>query len=237
MQELSRLELLVGEEKVQKLREKTVLILGLGGVGGYVLEMLARSGIGKFIIVDGDIVDRSNINRQIIALENTIGEDKVKMWKNRIQDILPSTKVIAIKETITEENIHTIFEYPIDYAIDACDTVTTKFAFLKYCIKKQIPFLTCLGTGKRIDPSKLVITDLSKTEYDPLAKILRKKVKDEKIKEKIPVVFSREIPKKIEGKTIASSAFVPSSAGILAASYVFQKLLEENKIGRIDVKK
>lgn len=229
MQELARLELLIGKENVQKLKDKTILILGLGGVGGYALEMLARSGIGNFILVDQDIIDNTNINRQIIALQSTIGKAKVDVWRKRILDILPTTNITTIKERITEENIHTIFNNQIDYAIDACDTVTTKFAFLKYCIQNHIPFITSLGTGKRLDPSKLVITELSKTEYDPIAKILRKKVKDENIKIKIPVVFSTEIPKKINGNIIASSAFVPSSAGILIANYVFKKLLEENQ--------
>lgn len=226
MQELSRFSLLIGEEQEKLLKEKTVLVLGLGGVGGHVVEALCRSGVGRLILIDQDIVDITNINRQIIALHSTIGRPKVEVWEERIRDILPSCRVITIKKRITEENIASIFQESVDFAIDACDSVSTKFSFLSYCIEHHIPHLTCLGTGKRMDPSKLMITDLKKTENDPLARILRKLVRDQKIKEKIPVVYSTELPKKIEGTTIASSAFVPSCAGILAASYAVRYLLE-----------
>lgn len=226
MEELSRLALLIGNENVIKLTHKRVLVLGLGGVGGYVVEALCRSGIGSLVIADQDVVSISNLNRQLIALQSTIGKSKVAAWKERISDIIPSCQVTGIEQRITAENIEILFQKPIDFAIDACDTVTTKLAFLKYCICNHIPFVTCLGTGKRMDPTKIVITELGKTQNDPLAKVLRKLVKEEGIKEKIPVVYSTEIPIKIEGTTIGSSIFVPSCAGMTAASYAIKQLLE-----------
>ncbi len=225
MQELSRLELLIGQEQLEKLCRKTVLVLGLGGVGGYAVEALARSGIGKLVLVDYDTIDITNLNRQLIATKSNIGNLKTKAWKERVEEI-SNTKVTTITERITEENINLIFQESIDYAIDACDTISVKFEFLKYCLQNEIPFVTCLGTGKRLDASKVEITELMKTENDPIAKILRKKVRDEKIKQRIPVIYSREIPRKIEGTTIGSSAFVPGSAGIMAANLAFQTLLE-----------
>lgn len=225
MLELDRLKQLIGAENIQKLKQKTVLILGLGGVGGYAVEALVRSGIGHVILIDYDTVEMTNLNRQIIAAKSTIGKQKVDIWKQRIKDI-SNTEVTVKKIRVTEENIDSIFEEKIDYAIDACDTISVKFAFLKICIKHNIPFVTCLGTGKRLDPTKVEHTELMKTSGDPIAKILRKKVKSEKIKQKIPVIYSKEIPKKTESKSIPSSIFVPSSAGILAASLAFQTLLE-----------
>lgn len=219
------MELLIGKNELNKLKEKCVLILGLGGVGGYAVEALARSGVGRLILVDYDIIDVTNLNRQIIARKSNIGKSKVEAWKERISEI-SNTKITIIEKKITDENIKTIFEEQIDYAIDACDTVSVKFEFLKYCLQMKIPFVTCLGTGKRIDASKVEITDLMKTENDPIAKVLRKRVREENIHQKIPVIYSKEIPKKIEGNVIASSIFVPSSAGILAASLAFQTLLE-----------
>lgn len=225
MQELSRLELLIGNEKVEQLKKKTVLILGLGGVGGYAVEALARSGIGTLILADYDTVDITNMNRQIIATKSNLGTLKVEAWKERIEEI-SNTKVVVIKNKITKENIDILFKTKPDYAIDACDTVMTKFEFLKYCLQEKIPFVTCLGTGKRVDASKVEITELMKTENDPIAKILRKKVREEKLKGKIPVIYSREIPMKIEGNVIGSNAFVPSCAGIMAANVAFQSLIE-----------
>lgn len=226
MQELSRLSLMIGEQNIEKLSKKSVLVLGLGGVGGYALEALARSGIGHLYIADYDTIDITNINRQLIALQTTIGKSKTEVWRHRIKEILPTCQVTVIEKKITEENLSILFQNPIDYVVDACDTVSTKFALLQYCFSNHIPLVACLGTGKRMDPSKLEITELKKTNHDPIARILRKRVKEANISGKIPVIWSREIPKKIEEKTIASSIFVPASAGILAASYVVKNLLE-----------
>lgn len=223
----SRLELLIGEEAVASFSCKTVLILGLGGVGGYVAEALARSGIGKLILVDADVIDITNINRQLIALGSTVGKKKVELWKQRIYDINPSCEVLTIDSFITPENGEVLFNHSIDFFVDACDTVATKKYVLKKCLALKIPFLSCMGTAKRMDPSKLQIADLKKTYNDPLARILRKFVKDEGITGKIPVLFSTEVAMPI--KELGSTAFVPSSAGLLIASYVVRSLLAKEQ--------
>ncbi|MCI9233660.1 MAG: tRNA threonylcarbamoyladenosine dehydratase [Bacilli bacterium] len=225
MEELSRLKLLIGREKVEQLKNKTVLILGLGGVGGYAVEALARSGVGRLILVDYDTIDITNMNRQIIASKSNIGKSKVKAWKERIDDI-SSIKTTIFEMRVTQENIASLFQESVDYAIDACDTVTVKIEFIKYCLKENIPFVTCLGTGKRLDASKIEITELMKTQNDPIAKVLRKKVREENIRQKVPVIYSKEVPKKIEGNIIGSSIFVPSCAGIMAANLAFKTLIE-----------
>lgn len=216
----SRLELLVGEDSVKSFSQKTVLILGVGGVGGYVAEALARSGIGHLILVDPDVVDITNINRQIIALHSTIGKKKVDIWKQRIHDINPACEVVSIEQFITPENGELLFTHDIDFFVDACDTVLTKKYVMKNCLMAKIPFLSCMGTAKKMDPSKLQIVDLRKTYNDPLARIMRKFVKDENLQGKIPVLFSAEVPASIE--QLGSTAFVPSSAGLLIASYVIR---------------
>ena len=172
----SRLESLIGKEKLNILSNKSVLVLGCGGVGGYVIEALARSNIGTLILVDFDKVEESNINRQIIALNSTIGRDKVDVFEERIKDINNNCKVIKIKEFIKEENISKLFDFSIDYFIDACDYVPTKKLIISECLKRKIPFISSMGTAKKLDPSKLEIIDIRKTKNDPLARIIRKYV-------------------------------------------------------------
>lgn len=221
---LDRLELLVGKESVQILRKKTVLIVGVGGVGGYAVEALARSGVGNLILIDPDIVEKSNMNRQLVALTSTVGFDKVKVLKDRIADMGLGTSVTTFKEFVCEENIEDYLEN-VDFVIDACDTLLTKFAIIKACKKRTIPFISCMGTGNKMDPLKLTITDLSKTSYDPLAKRLRKLVKDANIKGSIMVVSSTEEKRQSETLTIPSNAFVPATAGMLCASYVINQMI------------
>lgn len=225
----SRLEKLIGSTNLANLHEKCVLILGCGGVGGYCAEALARSNIGTLILVDYDVVDISNINRQIIATEKTIGQKKVALLKERIETINSICQVITIDKFIDSSNLEELFKTKIDFFIDACDTISTKKAIIQNCLSRNIPFLTCLGTGNRLDPSKLEITTLEKTNYDPIARILRKFVKDSNIKEKVIVLASTEKPIKISDRTPGSTAFVPSSAGLLIASYVVQSFLKKTK--------
>ena len=225
----SRLEKLIGSTNLTNLHEKCVLILGCGGVGGYCAEALARSNIGTLILVDYDVVDISNINRQIIATEKTIGQKKVALLKERIETINSTCQVITIDKFIDSSNLEELFKTKIDFFIDVCDTISTKKAIIQNCLSRNIPFLTCLGTGNRLDPSKLEITTLEKTNYDPIARILRKFVKDSNIKEKVIVLASTEKPIKISDRTPGSTAFVPSSAGLLIASYVVQNFLKEAK--------
>lgn len=226
MNQFSRIELLLGE-KFSMLKDKTILIIGLGGVGGTALECLVRSGIERFILVDFDDIDTSNLNRQIVSCMKNIGNKKVDEWEKRIASINEKAQIIKIKEFIDDSNIDKLFERKIDYVIDACDTINTKKLIIKKCLDKNIKFISCMGTGKKFHPGFLNICDLRKTSYDPIAKKLRKMLKDENIKGKIPVVYSKEEPKKIRGSVVASSIFVPSTAGILCANYIFNLIVGE----------
>lgn len=223
----SRLEKLIGEEKLINLSKKSVLILGVGGVGGYVAESLARCGIGTLILVDFDTVDESNINRQIIALDSTIGLKKVDVLEKRIKEINSDINVIKIDKFIDSENYTLLFDYEIDYFVDACDTVSTKKSVIKYCLDNNINFITSMGTGNKFDPSKLEIVDIRKTVNDPLARIIRKFVKDLKTNKKVMVCTSSELPIKTGDRTPGSTAFVPSSAGLLIGSYIVRHFLEK----------
>ena len=223
----SRLEKLIGKESLENLNKKSVLILGCGGVGGFVVEALARSNIGTLILVDYDIVDVSNINRQIIATDKTIGKKKTALLKMRIQQINPLCNVVLIDKFIDAVDVLKLFKLKIDFLVDACDTITTKKEIIKQCLLNKIPFITCLGTGNRFDPSKLKITTLDNTSYDPIARILRKFVRDEKITNKITVLASTEKPLKLSDRTPGSTVFVPASAGLLIASYVVNFFLKK----------
>ncbi len=225
----SRFEKIIGSENLSLLKDKKVLILGVGGVGGYVIESLARSGIGTLIIVDYDKVDITNINRQLIALDSTIGKLKVDVWEKRVKDINPECNVIKISEFINKDNLNKIFDYTIDYVVDACDTMTTKKEIIKYCLNNNIKFISSMGTGNKLDPSKLEITEIRKTINDPLAREIRKFVKEEKINKKIMVLSSKELPIKIGDRTPGSSAFVPPAAGLLIASYIVRELIKKTK--------
>lgn len=223
----SRLEKIIGSDKVNDLSNKSVLVLGVGGVGGYVVESLARSNIGTLIIVDYDKVEESNINRQIIALNSTIGKSKVDVLEERIKDINSGCKVIKIDKFIDNNNFNELFDNNIDYFVDACDTVLVKKLVIKECLKRNIPFISSMGTGNKLDPSKLEIIDIRKTVNDPLARLLRKFVKDEKINKKVMVLSSKELPIKTGERTPGSSAFVPSSAGLLIASYIVRSFIDK----------
>ena len=223
----SRLEKIIGTDSLNSLSNKTVLILGVGGVGGYVVESLARSNIGTLILVDYDKVDVTNINRQIVALSSTIGKSKVDVLEERIKDINSGCKVIKIDKFIDDSNFLELFNNNIDYFVDACDTVLVKKLVIKECLKRNIPFISSMGTGNKLDPSKLEIIDIRKTVNDPLAKILRKFVKDEKINKKVMVLSSKELPIKTGERTPGSSAFVPSSAGLLIASYIVRSFIDK----------
>ena len=224
-----RLEMLIGSDNLNILKNKSVLILGVGGVGGYVAEALSRSNIGTLILVDYDIVDVTNINRQIIALESTIGKKKVDVLEERIKDINSGCKIIKIDKFIDLNNLEDLFKYNIDFFVDACDTVTTKKEVIKKCLDKDIDFISSMGTGNKLDPSKLEIIDIRKTINDPLARILRKFIKDEKINKKVMVLSSKELPIKTGERTPGSTAFVPSSAGLLIASYIIRKFINNEK--------
>lgn len=222
-----RFQKVIGSSNLELLSKKSVLILGCGGVGGYVADALARSGIGQIILVDYDVVEESNINRQIIALSSTIGKYKVDVLEERIKDINQDCKVIKVKNFIDNDNYLDLFHYKIDFFIDCCDTMLVKKLVMKESLKRNILFISSMGTGNKIDPSKLEIIDIRKTVNDPLARVLRKFVKDEKINKKIMVLSSRELPVKTGDRTPGSTAFVPASAGLLIASYVVRSFINK----------
>ncbi len=222
----NRLENLIGSFSLEKLKESTVLVVGLGGVGGYVVEALARSGIGNLILVDYDKVDITNFNRQIIAINENIGKYKVDCFKERIGSINEECNVISYNLRIDNDNFKDIFNTKIDFVVDAVDDVRAKAAIINYCLEHNIDFISSMGTGNRLDPSKLTIMTLDKTYNDPLARVMRSKF-DKSVQKKITVCTSTELPLKVKDKTvIGSNAFVPSSAGLLIASYIVRKINE-----------
>ena len=215
---------LIGKENLNKIKNKTVCIVGLGGVGGFATEAIVRSGVGNVIIVDYDRIDISNLNRQIITNQNNIGESKVQEVKKRIKSINPNCNITIIEEKIDSNNINLIFQNKIDYLIDACDTITTKEALIIECTKRKIKIISSMGTGNKLNPTLLEICDIRKTSYDPIAKKIRKFVADNKIKDKIPVVYSKEQNPKFQGN-IPSMIFVPATAGLLLANYVIRDII------------
>ncbi len=225
----SRLEKIIGNKNLTKIKNTSVMVVGVGGVGGYVVESLVRSGIENIIIIDHDVVDVTNKNRQIIALDSTIGSKKVEVLKSRILDINNNANVVALDIFLDNSNIEEfILKYKPDYVVDACDTIMTKKALISSCIKHNIFIISSMGTGNKLDPSKLQISDIRKTNYDPLARILRKWVKDEKINDKITVLWSSEKPIKTHDRTPGSTSFVPSSAGLLITSYIIRTIIKDN---------
>ena len=239
-EELSRFKLLVGEDAINKLSTKTVAIFGVGGVGGYVVEALARSGIGHFVLIDDDEVNISNINRQIIATHSTIGKAKVEVAKNRILDINPHADVEIHKTFYLPSNRDEFDFRKYDYVIDAIDTVTAKIDIIIQAKENNIPVISAMGAGNKMDPSMLVVTDIYKTEMDPLCKVMRKELKKRGIKN-LKVVYSKEKPivPLLEKNDIneasshsssrrsipGSSAFVPPVSGLLIASEVVKDFL------------
>ncbi len=238
MNEVSkRLEYLIQEEGLNKLKSATVMIVGVGGVGGFACEALARSFVGRLILVDHDDVSLSNINRQIIATIQTVGQPKVEVMKERIKLINPDCEVIALQKFFTKEE--GFFGYDVDYVVDAIDTLSSKMDLIELCAEKNVPIICSLGMGNRLDPTQIKVTTLDKTNYDPLARALRNLVKKRNFKKKIKVIFSMEQPLKQtqvddpQGKTRkeilppSSSAFVPSAAGLACASVVVSDLIKK----------
>lgn len=223
---LERFEKLIATSNLEKIKNTTVMVIGIGGVGGYTVEGLVRSGIENIILVDYDIIDITNKNRQIIALDSTIGMKKVEVMKKRILDINKECNVTSLDIFLNSENTKdVILKYHPDYLVDACDTITTKKEIIITCLENKINFISSMGTGNKLDPSRLKISDIRKTSYDPLAKIIRKWVNDQKIKEKIPVVWSDERPILTHDRIPGSTSFVPSTAGLMIAGYVIRKII------------
>lgn len=228
----SRLINLIGKEKFEILRHSNILLFGLGGVGGYVFEALVRSGIENFTIVDADVVEKSNLNRQIIATSNTLKQDKVMAAKERAISINKDVKINTIKSFITPENLENIDFKSFDFVIDAIDNTPAKLAIIKKAKLENKNIISSMGTGNKIHPEKFEIKDISKTEMCPLAKVIRQNLKKEGIKN-VPVLFSRETPVStslIENNrhTPCTISTVPAVAGMLIANYVILKIIGKN---------
>ena len=237
----SRTELLIGKQGIETLQNSKVAIFGIGGVGSYVVEGLARAGIGNFILVDNDEVCETNINRQIIATTNTIGRPKVEVAKERILEINPNATVKIHKEFFMPETKEIIDE-SVNYVVDEVDTVTAKIELVVRANKLNIPIISCMGTGNKLDPTRFEVTDIYKTTVCPLAKVMRKELKLRGI-EKLKVIYSKEEPIKIVSRelnidevkeiqqtkkkqTPASISFVPSVAGLIIAGEVIKDILQ-----------
>lgn len=223
-----RSALLLGNEALEILKNKTVLVVGIGGVGSFCVEALARTGIGRLILVDKDKVESSNINRQLLATTETIDQVKVIVMKKRIQTLNPECKVDMYDCFYDCSMNEKIFSQKIDFVIDCIDSIKSKQDLAMACIQRDIPFLSSMGTARRLDPSKLEIMELEKTSYDPIAKRMRNWKRKNKIRNKIWVVCSTEPPRPVEaGKPLPSMIFVPASAGLLLASECVKKLINK----------
>lgn len=223
-----RSALLLGNEALEILKNKTVLVIGIGGVGSFCVEALVRTGIGHLILVDKDKVESSNINRQLLATTETIDQVKVIVMKKRIQTLNPECKVDTYDCFYDCSMDEKIFSQRIDFVIDCIDSIKSKQDLAMACIQRDIPFLSSMGTARRLDPSKLEIMELEKTSYDPIAKRMRNWKRKNKIRNKIWVVCSTEPPRPVEvGKPLPSMIFVPASAGLLLASECVKKLINK----------
>ncbi|MEK5523628.1 tRNA threonylcarbamoyladenosine dehydratase [Heyndrickxia sp. FSL W8-0423] len=250
LHQFSRNELALGKEGLEKLKNSTVAILGIGGVGSFAVEALARSGVGKLILVDKDSVDITNINRQLPALLSTIGQPKADIMKERIKDINPECEVISLNMFYTEETYEQFFAEQPDFIVDASDTISYKIHLIKECLKRNILIISSMGAANKMDPTRLKIADIFKTHTDPIAKVIRTRLRKEGIRKGIPVVFSDESPiiiredvRKVVGNDEAeirkakmppsSNAFVPSTAGLFMASYVVKEIVKDIPLKRV----
>lgn len=222
---LSRTELLIGSENIDKLKNARVVVLGIGGVGGFVVEALVRSGIGHIAIVDKDTISISNLNRQIIATHETIGKDKVEVMKERMLSINPQCRIESHKCFIDKDNIGEIIGEKCDYVVDAIDTVTSKLQVIEYCSANNIPVISSMGTGNKLNPLEFKITTIDKTKVCPLAKVMRTELKKRGIT-KTKVLYSEEIPVKTGLRTPGSMSFVPPVAGMAIGGQVIKDIIK-----------
>lgn len=243
---LSRTELLIGEESLDILRKSKVVVFGIGGVGSYTVEALARSGVGTIVLVDDDLICLTNINRQIHATFKTISRSKVEVMKERILTINPKCNVIVHNTYVKEDNISEIIEDDVDYVVDSIDTVTSKLALIMWCKEHEIKIISCMGTGNKLDPTQFKIADIYSTKICPLAKVMRRELKRRGVKS-LKVLYSEEIPRKPKSDVItckegcvcsggtkkclakrqipASISFVPPVAGMIIGGEVIKDLI------------
>lgn len=244
LHQFSRTELAIGPEGLEIMKNSTVVVLGIGGVGSIAAEALARSGVGRLILIDKDVVDITNINRQIHALTTTVGQPKADLMRDRILLINPECDVISLRMFYTEETYEQVFAYPIDYVLDASDTISYKIHLIKQCLERKIPMISCMGAANKMDPTQFRIADISKTSMDPIARVIRQRLRKEGIKKGVKVVFSMEEPMKPREDVTeqivpadaperrkaqqppASNSFVPPVAGLIMVSAAVKELLE-----------
>ena len=234
-----RTELLVGQKGSQKLAQTSVAVIGLGGVGSYSAEALARSGIGKFILIDFDVIEPSNINRQILALQSTIGKPKVEIMQQRIRDINPKAEVIIYQEVLDGNNQERLLE-GAEYCVDAIDSLSSKIGLLEFLLKNERKFISVMGAGNRLNPSQVHISTIDKSHNCPLARRVRKLLNKKGIRGHFPCVYSSELPiipendvsiedsitKDRQRKVIGSISYLPAVMGLMAAAYVIRSILE-----------
>ncbi len=249
LHQFSRNELAIGKQGLDLMKGTTVAVLGIGGVGSFSVEALARSGVGKIILIDKDDVDITNINRQIHSLLSTVGQSKVDLMADRVLDINPECEVVRLKMFYTEETYEELFQYQPDYILDASDTISYKIHLIKECLHRDIPIISSMGAANKMDPTQFEIADIFDTSYDPIARVIRTRLRKEGYKKGIPVVYSKEKPIRIREDVRqevapdnaeirkaemppSSNAFVPSVAGLIMASHVVQEILKPISIER-----
>jgi tRNA A37 threonylcarbamoyladenosine dehydratase len=248
LHQFSRTELAIGTEGLEIMKNSTVAVLGIGGVGAIAVEALARTGVGRIILIDKDVVDITNINRQIHALITTVGQRKTDLMVERVKLINPDCETIALNMFYTDETYEELFKYELDYILDASDTVSYKIHIIKECLKRKIPMISSMGAANKMDPTRFQVTDISKTTMDPLARVIRTSLRKDGIKKGVKVVFSTEKPMKpredITQKIVpddaperrkakqppASNAFVPPVVGLIMSSVAVRDLLANKGI-------
>ena len=224
-EQFARTEKLIGTESVEKLQNAAVIVFGIGGVGSYVAEGLARAGVGRLTLVDKDVVDVTNINRQLPALHSTVGKPKAEVMAQRIKDINPDCDIQAVECFFMPDNADTFDFSQYDYIVDAIDTVTGKLAIIEKAYEEGVPVIASMGTGNKLDPTAFRIAAIEKTKVCPLAKVMRKELKNRGIKG-VKVLYSEEEPVRTGGSAPASISFVPSAAGLIIAGEVIKDLIK-----------
>ncbi|MNL04134.1 tRNA threonylcarbamoyladenosine dehydratase [compost metagenome] len=247
LNQFSRTELAIGAEGLEILKNSTVAVLGIGGVGSIAVESLARAGVGRIILIDKDVVDITNVNRQIHALTTTVGQSKVDLMCERVKLINPECETVALNMFYTEETYEELFKYDLDYVLDASDTIIYKIHLIKECRERGIPIISSMGAANRMDPTKFQVADISKTHMDPMARVIRGKLREIGIKKGVKVVFSTEPPVKPREDVIqrivpknapdrrkakqppASISFVPPVVGLIMTSVAVRDMLESGR--------
>ena len=232
-----RTSMLLGEQVLDSLAQRRVMVVGLGGVGAYAAEMLCRAGVGTLVIIDSDAVSETNINRQLIALTSTVGKLKTEVVAQRLKDINPEVDLVVIPEYVEDSNLEEIFAAagPLDYVVDAIDTLAPKISLIKYCVEHKIPHVSAMGAGAKLDATKIRIADISKSYNCPLAYILRKKLRKEGISKGFKVVFSEELPdreaivpmeERNKKSQVGTISYLPAVFGCVCAQAAVEHLIE-----------